>query len=105
MKRLALAGAALALVLAATPALAQYMVFPDSSQRIISNGELADLGCQDLWIARNEIYHRNGYCFKTKRGKAFFSNAGCWTQNPSLSNVEQRNVARIQDWEGRYGCR
>ncbi|MEZ5840737.1 MAG: YARHG domain-containing protein [Hyphomicrobiales bacterium] len=99
--------AAAGLVLAAGTgtAVAQYMVFPDSSQRIISDADLSDLSCEDLWVARNEIYHRNGFCFKTKRGRDFFSNAGCWTSSPRLSSVENRNIARIQEWERRYGCR
>lgn len=105
MKRLSILAAAAGLVISAGIAEAQYMVFPDSSERIISEGDLASLGCEDLWVARNEIFHRNGYCFKTKRGQAFFSNSGCWTSNPSLSSIEQRNVASIQKWERNYGCR
>ena len=49
-----------------------YVVFPGSSGRVLSTGELAGLSCQDLWVARNEIFYRNGYCFKTPRGRNFF---------------------------------
>ena len=40
-------------------------------------------GWRGLWTARNTIYHENGYCFRTARGKANFSNDGCVTSNQS----------------------
>lgn len=83
----------------------RYSVFPNSSVRPVYDNDLAIMGCQDLWVARNEIYHRNGYCFKTRRGRAFFDNRGCWTSNARLSRLENQNVARIKVWERRLGCR
>lgn len=80
-------------------------VFPASSDRQLYDEDLAYLSCGQLWVARNEIYHRNGYCFKTKRGRNFFSNQGCWTSNAKLTRLENRNVASIQRWEKRRGCR
>jgi len=89
-------------VLFTTPALAD--VFPGSSGRYLGNGELSALSCRDLWVARNEIYARNGYCFKTRRGRNYFGNAGCYTSNPPLNRFERSNVARIQRWERRCGA-
>jgi len=82
-----------------------YEVFPDSSQRRLGDYDVQDLNCQQLWVARNEIYHRNGFCFKTRRGRNFFGNAGCSTSNPRLSRTERRNVELIQSWEADNGCR
>ncbi|MBO6509001.1 MAG: YARHG domain-containing protein [Roseibium sp.] len=81
-----------------------YSVFPNSSNRSLYDNELSVLTCQDLWVARNEIYDRRGYCFKTRRGQAFFSNQGCWTNAAQLSRLENQNVARIKAWERRFGC-
>ncbi len=81
-----------------------YVVFPGSSGRALSPGELSSLSCPQLWVARNEIYHRNGYCFKTRRGINFFGNGGCWTDNAQLNGIEQTNVARIKRQERNYGC-
>ncbi len=92
---------AAAAVVFTTPVLAD--IFPGSSGRYLSDGELSALSCGDLWVARNEIYARNGYCFKTRRGRNYFGNAGCYTSNPPLNRIERANVARIQRWERR--CR
>ena len=80
-------------------------IFPGSSNRYLSDRELAGLTCNDLWVARNEIYARNGYCFRTRRAINYFGNAGCWTRNPPLNRIERANIARIQAWERRLGCR
>ena len=97
-----LAGAALTI---ATQAFAQqFVMFPGSSGRYLGPGELSNLSCFQLWVARNEIYDRNGYCFRTQRGRSFFNNAGCWTNNARLNGIEQANVANIIGWDkgGRF---
>ena len=33
--------------------------------------------CDILWQIRNQMYHENGYCFRTPRGIRAFGNAGC----------------------------
>ena len=97
--------AAAAVCLAAQQASSQsYVVFPGSSGRVLAPGELSGLSCQDLWVARNEIFYRNGYCFKTPRGRSFFSNDGCRASRPNLNRVENANVANIKRWERQKGC-
>ena len=39
--------------------------------------QLRQLSCQNLWLVRNSIYDRRGYCFKTQDGKATFDNSDC----------------------------
>ena len=101
LKRLLIAGAGLALLGSAAAA----DIFPGSSGRYLTRADLAGLGCQGLWVARNEIYARNGYCFRTRKAINYFGNAGCWTRNPRLNRVERANVARIQRRERMLGCR
>jgi hypothetical protein len=60
--------------------------------------------CQDLWLQRNEIFHRRGYCFGSAKGKKYFSNANCTTKNPTLSSSENRLVKRIKAQEKNLGC-
>ncbi|MEM9733483.1 MAG: YARHG domain-containing protein [Pseudomonadota bacterium] len=61
--------------------------------------------CFDLWVERNAIFKRNGYCFGTTLGKTYFGNNGCWTRNARLSASEQRRVANIKRVERSRGCR
>ncbi len=93
----------LLLALLSTPSMAD--IFPGSSGRYLTRADLAGLGCNDLWVARNEIYARNGYCFRTRRAINYFGNAGCWTRNPRLNRFERTNVARIKARERFLGCR
>ena len=80
-------------------------IFPWSSRDYLSPRDLAGLSCFDLWVARNEIYARNGYCFRTRRARRYFGNAGCWTRNPPLNRFERRNVMLIRRTERWRGCR
>ncbi len=93
----------LLLVLSSSPSVAD--IFPGSSGRYLTRADLAGLGCNDLWAARNEIYARNGYCFRTRRAINHFGNGGCWTRNPRLNRFERANVARIKARERFLGCR
>jgi len=82
------------------------VVFPSSSQRTLTANDLARLSCRNLWIARNEIYDRNGYCFQTTKGQAYFDNSDCRpNRKTNLSRRESQNVNLIKSWERRKGCR
>lgn len=88
-------------------------VFPDSNSRLLSDGDLAGLDCDMLWIARNEIYARNGYIFATKKGKAYAATLG-ESYQPTDANqdrvfsrmnpVERQNIERIKYFEHRRNC-
>ena len=95
---------AIATVLASTVSSARADVFPESSGRFVSGGEARDLGCDDLWYARNEIFARNGFRFETARGRAAFGTDG-WTRNPHLNRFERANVDLFERLEYRNGCR
>ena len=75
--------------------------------RKISEHDANKLGCEQLWTVRNGIYHARGYCFKTKRGKNEFGNAGCRYDDQSevpLNDYERANVLLIRSIENRRGC-
>ena len=65
--------------------------------------DAASMSCGELWQARNEIYARNGYCFKTARARAEFG-PGCFPPYGQLSGWETRRVDELQYWERRNGC-
>lgn len=64
----------------------------------------AAMSCSALWYARNEIFARNGYCFRTARARSVFG-PGCFPPYGRLSAWEQRQVSQIESWEYRRGCR
>jgi hypothetical protein len=69
-----------------------------------ANAQYAAMSCNALWYARNEIYARNGYCFRTARARSVFGR-GCFPPYGRLSPYEQRQVSQIESWEYRRGCR
>lgn len=60
--------------------------------------------CQDLWYARNLIYHQKGYCFQSDRARAVFDTSSCTTRALRLSSAETREVDRIVALEKAQGC-
>lgn len=62
-----------------------------------------DMSCDELWYARNSIYARNGYCFKTDRARSVFG-PGCYPPYGQLRGRDRARVNEIQMWEARYGC-
>ena len=65
--------------------------------------DAAEMSCGELWRARNAIYARNGYCFKTERARAVFG-PGCFPPYGELRGWEKRRVDELQYWERRNGC-
>lgn len=81
------------------------MTFPDSSTRLLEPSEVYPLGPSTLQIARNEIYARKGMRFKTPFVRDWFSRFAWYKprfDQVPLNQVEQRNVALIQQAEARY---
>ncbi|WP_420411732.1 caspase family protein [Roseibium sp.] len=72
-------------------------------------GSLPLESCDSLWYERNAIFARNGYCFRSARGRQTFSNAGCRVGvsagNIPLSAAERREVARLVAREKALHCR
>jgi uncharacterized caspase-like protein/uncharacterized protein YraI len=73
---------------------------PVADQVAASPGDI----CFDLWYKRNAIFHDNGYCFGTAKGKASFSNDGCYTTTPDLDASEKARVDAIAAEEAQRGC-
>ena len=67
------------------------------------------LSCDALWLQRNAIFARNGYCFRGERGRKAFGNDGCKeglsAADIPLSSAEAAEVADLANEERRQGCR
>ena len=61
--------------------------------------------CDLLWITRNAVFDRAGYCFASPLGVALFDNADCTASRPALPPAEAAAVARMTALEDRIGCR
>ncbi len=77
----------------------------DSSERALSRADVDMLDCEELWIARNEIFDRNGYCFRSARGQDYFDNSDCTSDSQDiLSSLEWENVRLVQSIEREKQC-
>ncbi len=80
-------------------------VLAHSATREIQDGDVSRLACEQLWTARNEMFHRHGYCFDTPRAQATFGNEGCrTTRQDVLTATEMTNFRTIRSWEIRKRC-
>lgn len=80
-------------------------VFADSGRRTLQEPELVKLTCEQLWLARNEMFARNGYCFGTSAAQQVFGTRGCTTSRQDiLSSIEIQNMRLIKAVEDRKAC-
>lgn len=80
-------------------------VFADSGRRSLQEPELVRLTCEQLWLARNEMFARNGYCFGTSAAQQVFGTRGCTTSRQDiLSPIEIQNMRLIKAVEDRKAC-
>jgi len=69
--------------------------------------DLKNLSCQTLWEVRNQIYHENGYCFRSERATATFPSTSCSVSRAAdvvLNAHELSNIERIKTVEKSLGC-
>lgn len=79
-------------------------ILPGSDLNKLTDSEIDSLSLEQLRLARNEIYARHGYIFKSEDLKAYFSQKAWYHANASydgttLSEVEKYNVEWIQTRE------
>jgi hypothetical protein len=65
--------------------------------------------CEKLWLERNYIWHRHGYCFTTSRAKEVFGTAGCSRDQAAASAAmtprDRTRIDELQAQEKELGCR
>lgn len=109
LSRIAAALAALLAAAAAAPAMAACFEsgVGCTDDHYISRKVLNALSCDALWTVRNTIYHENGYCFRTARARAVFSNENCHSDDTAdvrLNSFERANITRVSEAERKKGC-
>jgi hypothetical protein len=107
MKRMVLAAAVAASVLAAPAAAGCFAPLGCTDNDFFRPADLAKLGCEALWKMRNTIFKERGFCFVEERAIAAFGNAGCrihFTNALGLSSVERENLTNIIGAERRKHC-
>lgn len=71
-------------------------ILPDSNKRVLSEEDIATLTKDQLRLARNEIFARHGYVFKSEDLQKYFSSKSWYNADPSynktLNEVEKENV-------------
>lgn len=60
--------------------------------------------CRNLWLQRNEIYNRNGYCFRNMAAKVLFDNSDCTSDGIELNNHDQQLVSELLSLESQNEC-
>jgi hypothetical protein len=63
----------------------------------------AQMGCYDLWYARNAIFANEGHCFSSPQAINTFGRR-CYAPYGRLNDWEDRQVDEIKYWERRKGC-
>jgi len=79
-------------------------IFPQASEKYLSNSDLYDLSQWDLKIMRNEIFARHGFIFQTDEMRNYFSNMNWYNPrfydvNNMLSKIEKENISLIKKYE------
>ena len=85
-------------------------VFPDSSDRALSESEIDSLTEDETQDAINEIWARNGYIFGDKEKYDYYSQkydltipAGDFNAEEILSDIEYENVQKLADHRKKLG--
>ena len=85
-----------------------YYIFPKSESEKLLDSDLSLLKKENLTLARNEIYARHGFIFKTQAYKSYFSKKSWYTENPSfkgsdgeLTDAETYNIKIISEYENK----
>ncbi|MDF1656330.1 MAG: YARHG domain-containing protein [Verrucomicrobiales bacterium] len=83
-------------------------VIPDSHTRELSEDELWQMGLQQLYLARNEIFARYGYDFNGAFLQEYFGSLSWYEKipgfkSPSVSDLETANAALILKIEKEQG--
>ncbi|PID23620.1 YARHG domain-containing protein [Sporosarcina sp. P7] len=80
-----------------------YFILADSQHSKLVETQLYGFSKSDLRIARNEIYARHGYIFKSEDLQKYFNSQTWYKPDPSyhseLTDIEQHNVTLIQSLE------
>lgn len=78
--------------------------YPQTSVKLLTDDDVANMMKEELEYMRNEIFARHGYCFKKKTTRAQFENESWYIPNTvdvkaDLTEIEKKNIAKIRHYE------
>lgn len=84
-------------------------ILPASSERKLTAMDLEGLDSEKIDYARNEIYARHGYVFKTNKYKEYFGSKEWYTPNTDfketdLNEVEKYNASFLKEYQSNNGA-
>jgi hypothetical protein len=78
-------------------------ILADSDKKVLGEEDIAGISKEQLRLARNEIYARHGYVFKSQDLQKYFSSKSWYHEDNSydgsLSEVEKENVNLLKTRE------
>lgn len=60
--------------------------------------------CESMWVTRNMLFDRAGYCFGSNLGKAIFDNSNCTGKQITLPAWQQDFVSYTKAMERDFQC-
>ncbi|MGV8980743.1 YARHG domain-containing protein [Clostridium sp.] len=85
-----------------------YYIFPKSNSEKLLDSDVSGLKKDNLTLARNEIYARHGFVFKTEAFSDYFNKKSWYSENPNfkgsdgeLTDVETYNIKIISKYENK----
>ena len=83
-------------------------ILPNSDALELTESELVGLSAVDLTYARNEIYARHGYIFKSDELNSYFNSKSWYYPDPdydisNISSVEKYNAELILNYQNSHG--
>ena len=85
-----------------------FYFIPYSNTRLLSESDIIGFTDVELTYARNEIYARHGYSFKSSELREYFRKQSWYVENPSwdpnnLAGIELQNAVFIRDYQYAHG--
>lgn len=85
-----------------------FYFIPYSNTRLLTEADIIGFTDVELTYARNEIYARHGYSFKSSELREYFRKQAWYVENPSwdpnnLGGIELQNAVYIRDWQNAHG--
>ncbi|MEN1761725.1 S-layer homology domain-containing protein [Anoxynatronum sibiricum] len=88
----------------AGPEIQSQYILPNSHQKLLGTADIESLTMEELRLARNEIFARHGYAFKSEDLQQYFKQKEWYSINDSyredlLSDIEKKNAEFILEYE------
>lgn len=79
-------------------------IYPEASQRLLTEDDVVNVHKETLELMRNEIFARHGYCFKKKHLRQEFEDKDWYVPNTAevknmLTDIERKNISLIKKFE------